>query len=60
MVGHQQILQMEELAKQQHQQRLHAHSSNHQGLGNDGAQPLNSSVVLNTMEAIERYSDFEQ
>jgi len=58
MVGHQQILQMEEAAKAQYQQKLQAHSGNQQGLGNDGYQPLSSSVVLSTLEAKDlQYED---
>ena len=51
VMGHKQIQQMEELLKVYNTQKLHAHASGQQGLGNDGHQPLTTAVVLNTMEA---------
>ena len=47
-----QIQKLEEMLKEMKQQKFNGHVSNGQGtgLGNDGHQPLNSSVVLDAMD----------
>jgi len=52
MLDQRQIQQLEDMVKSMKQQQFNSHTNGQSGLGNDGHQPLNSSVVLDEMQPI--------